>query len=191
MEDPEGQAELFPISSGVDGAQVINDRCLVRTQEGRRRVIVSGIVLAHYAVGDRIAEAHARVNLVEQRWADQNDVARAFDCSARTVRRDEQRFDDGAMAALGQACGYPKGRLRVTLTRSVERLKSEGHSNREIARRLGVSETAVRKRLRRMGWKDPQPEQKVLFEPAAASPAPEEGCGPNLSAFCVEEDVPL
>src|ERR1022692_3745171 len=151
MSDPDEQAELFPISSGPEGPRAINDRCLLRTEDGRRMVVISGIVLAHYAVGDRIAEAHARVNLVEQRWADQNDVARAFDCSARTVRRDEQRFEDGGMAALGQACGYPKGRPRVPLARSVERLKREGHSNREIARRLGICERAVRKRLRRAG----------------------------------------
>jgi len=158
-------------------------------------VIIFGIVLAHYAVGDRIAEAHARVSLVEQGWADQNDVARAFDCSARTVRRDQQRFDDGGMAALGHASGYPPGRSRVTLTRSVERLKSEGHSNCEIARRLGISETAVRKRLRRVGWKDPQTEQKLLLEPAGPEPATtspaSEEVEPNLSAFCVEEDPPL
>jgi transposase len=147
-------------------------------------------VLAHYAVGDRIAEAHARVSLVEQGWADQNDVARAFDCSARTVRRDEQRFEDGGMAALGQACGYPRGRPRVTLARSVERLKREGHSNREIARRLGICERAVRKRLRPVGWKDPQTEQKLLLESQTASPAPGKGCGPNLSAFCAEPDAP-
>jgi transposase len=158
-------------------------------------VIVSGIVLAHYAVGDRIAESHARVALVEQGWADQNDVARVFGCCARTVRRDQRRFEDGGMAALGPAEGYPKGRPRVTLTRSVERLKREGHSNREIARRLGINERAVRKRLRRAGWADPTPEQKrlLLEEPIApppplAVPAAQKECGPNLSAFCTEDD---
>ena len=159
-------------------------------------VIVSGIVLVHYVVGDRIAEAHARVSLVEQGWADQNDVARAFDCSARTVRRDQQRFDDGGMAALGHASGYPPGRSRVTLTRSVGRLKSEGHSNCGIARRLGISETAVRKRLLRIGWRDTQTEQKLLLEPASpdpatASPVSEKELEPNVSAFCAEDDVPL
>ena len=119
MSDPKSQAELFPIPNDPEGVQIINERCLVRTQEGRRMVIVAGIVLAHYAVDDRIAEAHARVNLVEQGWADQNDVARVFDCSARTVRRDQQRFEDGGMAALGHAGGYPAGRARVTLTQSV------------------------------------------------------------------------
>jgi transposase len=198
MADPEGQAELFPIPSPLPGSQVINDRCLLRTEDSRRVVIVAGIVLAHYAVGDRIAEAHARVALAEQGWADQNDIARAFGCSTRTIRRDQKRFEDGGMAALGQAGGYPKGLPRVRLTRSVERLKNEGHSNREIARRLGIHERAVRKRLRRAGWTEPTPEQKhlPLEEPAAPLPTPavavaDVGCGPNLSAFCAEDDVPI
>ena len=198
MADPEGQAELFPIASPPAGSQVINDRCLLRTDNGRRMVIVSGIVLAHYAVGDRMAEAHARLSLVEQGWADQNDIARAFGCSTRTIRRDQRRFEEGGMAALGPAGGYPKGLPRVRLTRSVERLKSEGHSNREIARRLGIHERAVRKRLRRAGWVDSAPEQKRLSLEGLAAPLPtpampdaENRCGPNLSAVCAAEEVPL
>jgi transposase len=198
MADPEGQAELFPIASPPAGSQVINDRCLLRTENGRRMVIVSGIVLAHYAVGDRMAEAHARLSLVEQGWADQNDIARAFGCSTRTIRRDQRRFEEGGMAALGPAGGYPKGLPRVRLTRSVERLKSEGHSNREIARRLGIHERAVRKRLRRAGWVDSAPEQKRLSLEGLAAPLPtpampdaENRCGPNLSAVCAAEEVPL
>ena len=198
MADPEGQAESFPIASPPAGSQVINDRCLLRTENGRRMVIVSGIVLAHYAVGDRMAEAHARLSLVEQGWADQNDIARAFGCSTRTIRRDQRRFEEGGMAALGPAGGYPKGLPRVRLTRSVERLKSEGHSNREIARRLGIHERAVRKRLRRAGWVDSAPEQKRLSLEGLAAPLPtpampdaENRCGPNLSAVCAAEEVPL
>lgn len=197
MSDLEGPAELFPLPSDPEGSRLINDRCLLRTQHGHRIVIVSGIILAHYAVDDRIAEAQARVNLVEQGWADQNDVARAFDCSARTVRRDQRRVDDGGLAALGQAGGYPRGRARVTLRQSVERLKAEGHANREIARRLGISETAVRKRLLRIGWKETKSGQTMLPlaespEPAAISAAPPPPpCEPNLSAFCAEDDVPL
>jgi len=196
MSDLQEQDELFSIPDAQDGSRVINDRCLLRTKSGRCMVIVSGIVLVQYACGDRIAEAHARVALVEQGWADQNDVARAFACSTRTVRREQKRFEDGGLAALGQARGYPKGVPRVTLTRSVEQMKGEGYSNREIARQLGLSETAVRKRLRRIEWKDTYAGQKTLpleepAEPAAASPASPPQCGPNLSAFCAEDDVPL
>ena len=94
--------ELFPNLGAPEGTRIINARCLLRTQDGHRVVVVSGVVLANYAVGDRMAEAHAMVSLIEQGWADQNDVARAFGCSARTVRRDQRRFEAGGLAALGQ-----------------------------------------------------------------------------------------
>ncbi|MGH7417464.1 MAG: putative transposase, partial [Candidatus Rokuibacteriota bacterium] len=136
------------------GAIAINDRCLLRTQDGHRVVVVAGVVTAQYALGDRMAEAHAMVSLVEQGWADQNDVARAFGCSARTLRRHERRFEAGGLAALGQRSGYPKGRRRLKAghTKVVLRLKAEGVSNRAIAHRVGVSEKAIRNLLRRVGW---------------------------------------
>jgi transposase len=142
--------------------------------------MVSGIVLAHYPTSDRMAEAHAMVSLVEQGWADQNDVARAFGYSARTLRRDQRRYEEGGLAALGQLRGYPAGRARLTTSRrqTVRRLKIQGHSHCEIARRLGISETAVRKLLIRMGWKEhpDQPDLLPLEDPANSNP--------KLSAFC-------
>jgi transposase len=172
--------ELFPNLRNPENLRFINDRCWLRTQDGHCVVLVSGIVLAHYSVGDRMAEAHAMVCLVEQGWADQNDVAQAFHCSVRTVRRNQRRFEDGGLAALGQESGFPKGRPRLRGSRSqlVHRLKAQGHSNREIARRLGVSEMAIRKLLRRLGWKELASPPPNLFplEPGDAA-------NPNLSAF--------
>jgi transposase len=190
--------------------QVINDRCLFRTQDGHRVVIVSGIILAQYAVSDRMAEAHAMVSLVEQGWADQNDVARAFGYAARTVRRQQRRFEDGGLAALGQGNGYPRGRARLATSRLqwVRELRSQGHSNREMARRLGVSPKAIRKLLRRLGCKDTAPAQPELALdavgpgdpnlsafPVSTTPAsavdPAKGGDPNLSAFGVTAVVPV
>jgi len=37
------------------------------------------------------------VNLVEQGWADQNDVARAFGCAVRTLRRQQRPFEGGGL----------------------------------------------------------------------------------------------
>ena len=65
------QTDLFPDARNPENAQFINERCSVRTQDGYRVVTVSGIALTQYAVGDRMAEAHAMVSLVEQGWADQ------------------------------------------------------------------------------------------------------------------------
>src|SRR5882762_3987374 len=92
-------ADLFPNAHNPEGLRVINDRCVVRTEDGQRMVIVSGVVLAQYALSDQMAEAHAMVSLVEQGWADQNDVASVFGCSVRTLRRHQRRFEDGGLAA--------------------------------------------------------------------------------------------
>src|SRR5512142_3171870 len=118
--------DLFPQARNPPHLQVINDRCTIRTQDGHRVVTVSGVVLAHYALGDRMAEAHAMVSLVEQGWAKQTDVARAFDCSARKVRRDQRRYEKGGLAALGQPRGYPEARARLTPSRrqTVQQLKA-------------------------------------------------------------------
>jgi transposase len=134
-----------------------------------------------------MAEAHAVVGLVEQGWADQREVARAFDCSARTVRRHQRRFEEGGLAALSRVDGYPRGRARLAVSRRrwVQQLKAQGHSQREIARRLGVTENAVRKLLRRLGWKASSPIQAELPF------TDKESAHPNLSAFCTEERLVL
>jgi Winged helix-turn helix len=172
--------ELFPDFHNPEELRVINDRCLVRTQEGHRVVIVSGIVLAQYAITDAIAEAHAMISLVEQGWADQNDVARVFGYTARTLRRQQRRFDEGGLAALGRKGGYPRHRARLASCRikRVQQLRAAGSSYRQIARLMGVSATAIRKLLRRSGWKEPAPIQPEL-QLGCANPG-----NPNLSAFC-------
>lgn len=210
MATSEVQGDLFPEAKTPEDTCVVNERCLIRTRDGHRVVIGSGILLWQYAVGDHMAEAHAMVSLVEGGWADQNDVARAFGCSTRTVRRQQRRYEEGGLAALGQRHGYPKGRRRLRASRGkqIHRLKSEGHSNRDIARRVGVNEKAVRKVLRRMGWKEQRPEQALLplgeVTPAdpnlsasssppsgASSGKPSRGADPNLSASRSGSEKPL
>jgi transposase len=194
--------DFFPDTRNPEGTIVINEQCLIRTQSAHRVVVVCGVVLANYAIHDAMSEAYAMVNLIEQGWADQNDVAKAFNFSARTVRRYQRRFEDGGMAALGLSRGFPEGRSRQQPSRTqwIHRLKSQGHSNRQIARRLGVSEMAIRKSLRRMGWNEPNLQPNLLaveevspadLEPATSvaaahtSPAPTsaEGANSKLSAF--------
>ncbi len=172
------QADLFPCIPRDTGAVIINDRCLLRTDGVNRVVLFAGLPLASFAAGDRMAEAHAMVSLVNQGYADQNDVARAFACAARTVRRHQRRYEEEELVALGRPGGYPKGksRLKSSHLRRVARLKAEGLSNREIARRLGVCEKAVRKLLRRLGFKESAPVQLPL-------PIEAENADPNLSAF--------
>jgi len=208
MAPHDGQAELFTAASDSEAVD-INSRCQIRTRDGFRVVAVAGVPIAHFADGDRMAEAHAMVSLVVQGLADQNDVAAAFGYSARTLRRCQERFDAGGLTALGRRGGYPEGRPRLpgSRTRLVSRLKAQGKSNRDIALRLGVSEMAVRKLLKRLGWTVPLPEQMALPVVTAganpkvsafASPHPETPtetpsttANPNLSAFFPAAGEPL
>ena len=179
MAENSRQSVLFAeLERDGDETVYINGRCQVRRRGGFKVVTFSGMPLHHYVEGDRMAEAHAMVSLVEQGFASQLEVARAFGCATRTVRRCQERFDEGGLSALGRSGGYPKGRprLRAARIRLVNGLKSKGYSNRKIAARVGISEKAVRKQLRRLGWKQPKPEQMIL--PLCSTP----GADPNLSA---------
>jgi len=69
------QEELFTgKGASPDDTVAVNARCLMRTRDGHRVVLVAGIVLCQYSVGDYMAEAHGMVSLVEQGWADQREV---------------------------------------------------------------------------------------------------------------------
>jgi len=176
MAPPDTTPELFPLAAEPPGFTHINGRCRLQTASGRRVVSVCGIILAQYASDDLMSEAHAIVSLVEQGHAGQGEVAMAFGCSTRTVRRYQQRFAAGGLPALSRTNGYPKGlpRLPQSRARIVTRLKEEGRSNCEIARRFGVTEKAIRKQLKRLGWRQTGPVQPLLL--------PATGSDPNLSA---------
>ncbi len=178
MPDIANNPELFPSPLPPTGTILINDRCLIRTRDRHRIVVVAGVPLAHYTVGDRMAEAYAMVCLVEQGWADQNDVAQALGYSRRTLHRYQLRFEEGGLPALGRPRGYPKGRRRLSPSRltRLRGLKSQGLSNRQIAHQLGVTEKAIRKALKRLGW-----EASDTIQPEI--PFSSEASNPKLSPF--------
>ena len=167
---------------------VVNGRCVVQTRDGFRVVVCAGVPLLHFTVDDRMAEAHAVVSLVEQGWATQVEAAAAFGLTTRTVRRYQERFARGGLAALGRRGGYPAGRPRqkTSRTRLILRLKAAGLSNRTIGSRAGITEKAVRKVLRRLGWKEPrtraQPLLPLVGEDEDEDEDEEADADPNLSA---------
>ena len=126
---------------------VINARCSLRIEADQRVIVVTGLPVHHYRADDAVAEAYAMVFLVDSGFAQQIEVARAFARSVRSVRRYQRRYAQDGMAALGCEEGWRRGRRRISgrRLRSIDVLKSQGMSNRAIAHRLGVSETAIRK----------------------------------------------
>jgi transposase len=133
-----------PVSSGTI---VINGRCTLRAEGDHRVVVVAGLPIHHYSASDAVAEAYAMVLLVDAGYATQCEVAAAFQKSERTVRRHQERYHDGGMAALATRSGWRRGRRRISAKRLriIEDLKAEGLSNVVIAQRLGVTEKAIRK----------------------------------------------
>ena len=166
------QKQLLSFPAPPPGTTFVNDRVLFRTEGTRRVISVQGVVFAHYDVTDRDGEAYAMVTLFESGYADQNDLARSFGCSTRSVHRYQQRLEAGGLAGLARPRGRPSGRGSERagakqLDRTILHLKAKGFSNRAVAGRVGLNERAIRKRLRRLGWV-PAPSCSLPFPPAAS-----------------------
>jgi transposase len=155
----------------MPGTAFVNDRVCFRTEERQRVISVQGIVVAHYSIEDRAAEAYAMVMLFESGYADQNDIARCFGYSIRTLHRYHRHTESDGLAALARPKGRPSGsscafKQAHERDRIILRLKAKGMSNRWIGGRLGRDEKQVRRSLRRLGWR-PSPEPQLPLLPKA------------------------
>jgi transposase len=151
------QPLLLPSPAPPPGTVLVNDRVSFQTEGQQRVILVCGMFFSHYSVDDPAAEAYAMVTLFESGYADQNDIARCFGYSTRTLRRYQQRLQAGGLRALARLPGRPPAQAPApekipARDRTILRLKAKERSNRWIAGRLGLSETAIRKALRRLGW---------------------------------------
>ena len=165
MVTPQSGSLAFPPSKSC--TVFVNDRVSYRTEGTARVISVHGIVFAHYDTSDRAAELYTMVTLVDSGYADQNDVARAFGCSTRSLRRYQAHYEAAGLGALCRASGRPPGpRLRSWRSgrrdRTMLSLKMQGASHRTIAGKLGVDERVVRRALRRLGWR-PSPGAQLPF----------------------------
>src|SRR6266478_2685831 len=152
MDPAPHQKEFLACPTPSPGTVLVNDRICVQTEENQRVIFVHGVAFSHYSIEDRSAEAYAMVMLFEAGYADQNDIARCLGYSARLLRRYQERLRAGGLSALGRPRGRPAANFPVRKEihqrdRTILRLKAKGMSNRWVAGRLGLSETAVRKSL--------------------------------------------
>jgi DNA-binding CsgD family transcriptional regulator len=144
------EQQCLPLPETVSSRRIaINARCLLCAESEQRVVLVAGLPMHHYSEKDAVAEAYAMVLLADGGHATQKEIAVAFRCSERTVRRHQERYADSRMTALAKRSGWRPGRRRVPSKRMriIERLKAEGLSNRAIAKRFGVTENAIRKQV--------------------------------------------
>ena len=175
---PPQQKELLSFPPPPNGTVYVNDRVSFRTEQTQRVISVHGVVFAHYSVEDQATEAYSMITLWESEYATQSQIAHAFGYSARSLRRYQERFEAEGIRALVRKPGRPAGRHSRSATergrdQTILHLKTKGASNCAIAGKLGLSEKAIRKRLRRLGWQ-PQTEPVaagLLFEQDPTSDA--------------------
>lgn len=195
------QKELLSFPPPPSGTIYVNDRVCFRTERTERVVSVHGVVFAHYDIGDRAAEQYTMITLWESEYASQTEIARSFGYSARSLRRYQERFHAGGISALVRGPGRPPGGSKSTKKRgrddTILHLKAKGSSNRAIAGKLGLSEKAIRKRLRRLGWRPEPSDEGLLFQEqtdADAFPKPDVSgqpmYNPALVAAAVSEPQP-
>src|SRR3989442_2024347 len=182
------QKELLSIPPPPDGAIYVSDQVSFRTEGTQRVISVHGVVFANYDLEDRAAEAYAMITLTESGYATQIQIARSFGYTARSLRRYEKRFEAGGIGALVGGSGRPPGHASGNVKergrdKRILNLKPKGYSNRTIAGKLGLSEKAIRKRLRRLGW------QPRLESANSGLPFQEEVIGAAASTTEVSEKV--
>lgn len=124
----------------------INARCTLKKDGNLFVVYVAGLPVYHWVIGDRMMESYALMNLLQCGYAQQNEVAKAFGYSARTIRRKQHKFESAGMSGVCNASGRPLGSKstnpRKKIAQSLQRI---GLSVRDIAQRLGVGKSIVSK----------------------------------------------
>jgi len=157
---------LLPLEEDVpaDGRTQINESVWFVDHDGYRVVFRWHEPLYRVALSDTVHLRLVAVSLRQSQLARQAEIARAFGHSVVTQGRWERRYQQEGIDGL-----MPKrspGRSRQ-LSKSQEALVQKwfeaGVSNLEMARRLGVGETTVRRTLKRLGLRrTPMPAQRRL-----------------------------
>ncbi|MBD3162575.1 MAG: helix-turn-helix domain-containing protein, partial [Candidatus Latescibacteria bacterium] len=158
MSTPVQQTDL-PVDPVLppSGRAHVNDRLWFVDHDGWRIVYLCGIVLYRFMVDDLVMLRFVAVSLRLDGHANQPEIAAAFGHSVRTQARWERIYREEGIQDLGD--GKPTGRPRAldeTRRALLLRWFQQGLSNREVARRLGVDESCVRRELKRLGLERPK-----------------------------------
>lgn len=166
----------------------INASCEVHELDGARVAMVYGEPFSRWVVGDKLAEELFAVQAHDAGLCTIEETARALGHLERTLYRCFARYRKGG---AGSVFRNPRGRLPGAGVDSARdaaavRMRAEGLSAREIARRLGVSHPAILAAFKRKGLENPISAEQVRlpFPLPGEGPAPlRAGEGPAASAF--------
>jgi transposase len=141
-------------SPELQGRVWVNSRVSVGREGDLQVVFAGGIPLAQYVDGDLGSKRHAMVLLSETGLAQVNEVAKAFGTDRVTIFRNRQKYKQDGLSGLVPSKRGPKGpsKLGAARDKKMLKLKEEGLPNTQIAQRLGVTEGAIRRRLKQLGY---------------------------------------
>ena len=143
----------------ADGRTYINASLWFVDQDGYRVVFRWHEPLYRVALTDTVHVRQVAVSLRQSQLATQAEIAKAFGHSEVTQRRWERRYEEHGLEGLrdqSTRSGRPR-QLSKGQEAFVRKWFKAGVSNLEMARRLGVGETTIRRTLDRLGLKRQAP----------------------------------
>ncbi len=136
----------------ADGRTYINASLWFVDQDGYRVVFRWHEPLYRVALTDTVHVRQVAVSLRQSQLATQAEIAKAFGHSEVTQRRWERRYEEHGLEGLRTKTrsGRPR-QLSHGQETFIRKWFKAGVSNLEMARRLGVGETTIRRTLDRLG----------------------------------------
>ncbi len=143
---PQSRLPLIPIEATPIGlaAGLLED-------ERGGVVFLHGLATHQWGAGDQVGRRLAALQLHQLKVASAAEIGTVFGADRSTLFRWRERQQEGGATALAADKRGPKGpsKLRPEVVERVRGLAGEGHSGREIGRRLGLDGSTVRRALSR------------------------------------------
>ncbi len=146
-----------PESPTSDSRSYINEVLWFVDRDGYRVVFLRQEPLYRVALDDELHLRLIAVSLRHSELATQKQIAKAFGHSEETQRRWERRYEKEGVDGLTPR-PRPGGPRKIDKGQEVfvRRWFDAGHTNAQIARRLGVGEATVSRALHRLGLERPR-----------------------------------
>ena len=144
--------------SPLGGLEISKDLTIVR-DESRTAYYANGIPIGVHSNSDETARRVDMIRMIELGFASKEELSKVFGVDRSTLYRYQVRAKREGIEGLIKEKPGPKGghRLRGALLVKAQRLLNKGTSQREVARIIGISGTAIHNAIRRGRLKQPFP----------------------------------
>lgn len=156
--------ELFPDTEPDVRFRRVDSRLVVCHADEFVSVTAYGEPIASFHKSDVAARDLTIAQICKHSGVKEEKAAKAFGVSRATVARAKRDYTEGGVVALVPKRRGPVGptKLKGAKRKSMLLMARAGRPYRDIGRRLGVSEGAVRAALVQLGFEKPGPEQISL-----------------------------